>query len=527
MINKFLKAIFQYDTYTENGAISHSTSGSYLVDYFSKCSTYRDRSLEEVFADMGKIWTESPKIALQIIFYNRLISRQVKGFLNAEKVQKGQGNRSEFRKGVIWLARYQPETLNNNLWLIPIIGCWKDLWHAELLQELNRNAVYELVERGIEDPYNRDLLAKYLPRIRSKSNVSNDRHVALNNFAFGLIKYLEWTPTAYRKFKASGKAHEFQTKMCSGDWDTIDFNQIPGKALFQMVNNVGKDEKTTFQRHYIERNYVDWIKQQPVAKFTGYVYELMDAVTSKMSIAQKLTIDKQFEGLIALAKKDGEGIRENVWCALDTSGSMNAKVANTSAFNICISLGVYFSTLNEGSFKDQVIMFDNQSRVKKLKGSFTDKVMQIKFDTIAWGSTNFQSVIDEIVRVRLRNPDIPISDFPTTIIVVSDMQFNPAAGNAKTNYEAAMEKLNAVGLPKVRMVWWWVTGRGKDFPSTLDDEGVIMIGGFDGSIISLLVGGEELDSQNKNERVVETSSMNPYEAMLKALDQEVLQQFTI
>ncbi len=520
MKNNFITALFRGNTTTENGAISNSTSGSALLDYFAKAGTYRNRGLKEVFADVSAMWEEDPKQALQIIFYNRMISRNTKGFVITENMQAGQGNRDEFRKSVKWVARYYPEVINKNLWLIPLVGCWKDLWHMELIDELDRSAVLSLIQKGIACEYNRELIAKYIPRIRSKSNTYNERHEKLNSFAFDLMKYMKWSPVAYRKFKSHGKAHEFQQKLCAQLFDEIDFKSIPGKALYQMVNNRGMDGKTTFERHGLDKTYLDWIKKQPTAKFTGYVYELMQVVNHQMSLIQKHTVDKQFEGLIQKAQSSGE-ISENVWCALDTSGSMCSPVANTTAFDICLSLGIYFSTLNTGSFKDQVIMFDNASSVKKLSGSFSDKVMQLRNATTAWGSTNFQSVIEEIVRIRLAHPDIPLEDYPTTLLVVSDMQFNPVNGNTQTNYQRAMKKLASVGLPNMRIIWWWVTGRGHDFPSTIDDKNVIMIGGFDGTILSLLLKEEVKDipmetNKHKNEN-------GPYEAMQKALNQELLE----
>jgi len=522
MKNKFLKALHSFNTFTENGALSHSTSGSAVLDYFAKCGTYRDRDLEVVFADMSRMWAESPLRTLQVIFYNRMISRVAKGMVASEKVQSGQGNRSEFRASLVWLAKFKPAVLYANLWLVPVAGAWKDLWHEELIDSLDLTKVYALIAAAMEDDYNQELLAKYLPRIRSKSNCYNERHEQLNKFAFGLIKVLKWSPSQYRKFKASGKAHGFQRQMCSGQWKDLQFNQIAGKALFQLVNNRGKDGKTTIERHAIEADYVQWISAQPTAKFTGYVYELMKAVNAKMTIAQKITVDKQFDGLINLAKAD-EKNTENVWCALDTSGSMTMKVANTSAYDICVSLGVYFSTLNEGAFKDQVIMFDSLSRVLQLSGSFSDKVTQIQSANTAWGSTNFQSVIDEIVRVRKQNPSIPVAEFPTTLVVVSDMQFNPVNGNTQTNYQRAMQKLASVGLPSIRIVWWWVTGRGEDFPNQMDNEGLVMIGGFDGTIISKLL-GEEVKVQNTGQA---KKQLTAFEAMLKALDQEVLNELQL
>ncbi|OAV42722.1 DUF2828 family protein [Lewinella sp. 4G2] len=525
-MNNFLKTLLGRPTTTENGAISHSTSGSAVLDYFTKSATARNRELNEVFADLAAAWAENPELTLKVIFYNRMITRKVNGFVATEKVQKGQGNRSEFRSALRFLAERHPAALSANLHLVPSVGSWKDLWHAETVTALNHQEVFELIAAGLTNDYHRELLAKYVPRIRSRSNTHNDRHRALNQFAFGLIKFLGWTPVQYRHFKSSGLAHEFQRQMAAGKWDELDFKTIPGRALFTLVNGKGRDDQlTTLQRHGIEARYVDWIKSQPVAKFTGYVYELMRQVGYQASTAQRLTVDKQFDGLIALARQDGD-VTENVWCALDTSGSMGTRVADTTAFDICISLGIYFSTLNQGAFRDHVIMFDNDSRVKQLSGTFSDKVTQLRKATTAWGSTNFQSVIDEIVRVRLESPGVPISDFPTTLLVVSDMQFNPVSGNTATNYETAMRKLRAVGLPDIRIVWWHVTDRTKDFPAKMDDQGVVLIGGFDGAIISSLLGKDE-SVANTNERAdggfsTIKAAPTPYESMVKVLDQEVL-----
>jgi len=146
-------------------------------------------------------------------------------------------------------------------------------------------------------------------------------------------------------------------------------------------------------------------------------------------------------------------------------------------------------------------------------------VQQITSEKTAWGSTNFESVITHICSLRKSHPEIPVSDFPETLIVVSDMQFSPVGGNEQTNYQNAMALLAEAGLPKMKIIWWFVTGRGSDFPSTIADEGVTMIGGFDGSVVSIILGGETTVVDKKTGKV---RQLNAYENMLKALDQEVL-----
>lgn len=91
------------------------------------------------------------------------------------------------------------------------------------------------------------------------------------------------------------------------------------------------------------------------------------------------------------------------------------------------------------------------------------------------------------------------------------MQFNPT-GNMQTNYEMAMQILESVGLPRITIIWWQVTARTKDYPSRIEDKGTILISGYDGAILTLLLGGENRQKQE----------ITPESAMNAALDQELL-----
>ena len=43
-MNSFVEEITSNDTVTENGALSHSTTGDLTLDYFTKAGTYRNRT---------------------------------------------------------------------------------------------------------------------------------------------------------------------------------------------------------------------------------------------------------------------------------------------------------------------------------------------------------------------------------------------------------------------------------------------------------------------------------------------------
>ena len=513
-MNNFISNVMSSkgSSFTENGAVSYASTGKELVDQFGKAASYRNRDFSLVSDDQERLWKENPEAAVRFPFYLRMITREVKLSENrrTEKVQRGAGARDESLKRILWLAYNYPDIFNRNAWVLPVVGSWKDLWTLMLLDESTGNSegidhtfLYGVMAAGLKDSTQCDLIRKYMPAIKSAKKCKTQRAKLLNAFAGEFAYYLGLSAKEYRKMKASGTAHDFQKLMCSKKFDDIDFNTIPGKALLNIVSG------GFLKNHGLYDKYVEWIKSQPVVKFNGYPYELgaklalpgYGYVYREPDIATKITVDKQFENLIATGKKNEGAIKGNVWCALDTSGSMGSTIpgSNVTAMNVALSLGIYFSTLNEGSFHQNVIMFDNDSKVKQLSGSFTEMWKQVPAN--AMGGTNFQSVINEIVRVRTTRPDIPLEDYPKTLLVVSDMQFNPAGdwwGNwnpsaNNTNIEEAKRKLSEV-FPRefvddFKFIWWQVNGdRVQDMPSTLDDSSSYFFSGFDGSIISFLLG---------------------------------------
>lgn len=524
-------------TRTENGAISYANFGTELMNQFGKAGAYRGRDIQAVWDEQARLWGENPELALKFPFYLRLITRQttVNGD-KTEKVQKGQGARDEAFKRLLWIAKYHPTEFYRNLWLLPVVGSWKDLWVLMAFdgagEYLNWDKFFAIIAEGINDSSTRELVKKYMPRIRSNSKCKTPWAVRTNVLAKAFAKTVGWSFEEYRKYKATGIAHKFQTIICKGLYDKINWKEIPGKALLNLVSG------GFLNRHSLEEAYLNWLDSQPVAKFNGYPFELGRKVNAAgwngPSLAQKVTIDKQFKNLIETAKKDGTPIKGNVLCALDTSGSMSSPLmdkSGTAPIDVCISLGIYFSELNQGAFHNVVAMFDDVSTFKTLKGdSFCDKWSDIMHATTAWGSTNFQSVIDLIVDTRRKHPEIALEDYPETLLVVSDMQFNPTNDWARrgdtlaeqSNFETAKRKLSEVFpkefVDKFRIIWWYCASREtNDFPSTMDDAGTYMISGFDGATVSFLLGGEIKKDENGN------AIMPTMEDIInEALTQEVL-----
>jgi hypothetical protein len=312
--------------------------------------------------------------------------------------------------------------------------------------------------------------------------------------------------------------------------------------------------------HNLKDNYTQWIMSKPVAKYTGYVFELAKKLRDygvsaysrgryNLPIEVKHTIDSQFMGLVEKARENGK-INTNVWCALDTSGSMNARVSglkDITCEDIASSLAVFFGELNTGAFHNKIIMFDNVSHPYDMKGdSFCDRIANLP--AVPAGGTNFQSIVEEIVKIREQHPEIPLEDYPQTILVVSDMQFNPVSYSwyssrgsrtEPTNYEYSKNTLKKVFpaefVDNMKFIWCDCAARygNTDYEASASTNGAYFFSGFDGSIISILLGENDaeekvvVDEETGEEVKVKVASLTAEELAYKALNQEILSYLTI
>lgn len=535
--NAFVKAAkFRAYSVTENGATALATTGSILVDQFGKAGNFRGRPIDAVFYDMDKLWEENPQSALRFPFYLRLITRKTridKG-VKTEKVQKGQGARDEAFKRLLWLARFHKDEFARNIAILPIVGSWKDMWSllyydiTEGTHAIDENLIFSLLKLGLENELHVDLVKKFMPRIKSSSKCNTEWTLNMNMFAKRFAKYLKVPYTKYNKLKASGTAHDFQKLICNGKYEELDWNKIPGRALSLLASG------NFLKRHNLVNSYQDWIDKQDVAPFVGYPCELYKRFRNMSSLSYTLskTIDKQFDGLVKKAEADGK-VTENVLVGLDTSGSMMTQIkglSNYSCIDMAVSLALFFAKLNKGAFHNKVMMFDNVSTPFDLPSeSFTTNAKALPH--VGCGGTNFQSIINELVKIRVQNPQIPLEDYPKTILVVSDMQFNPISRNwgwtsiptteKATNAEYSRNKLKEVFpsefVDSMKFVWWDCAGRGTNTYEGESDNGQdFFFSGFDGSILTFLIGAEE------KENTTQSTKLTAEDVALNALNQEIL-----
>ena len=520
-------------TTSGNGALKLTSTGDPFVDQFGLISQYRQlRPYSSISKDMQELWNIDPMYTLKLLFYIRLITRKVKFSNGTEtsKVQKGAGLRHEAFMRMLWLAVNHSDVFYKNLPLFITIGSWKDIiqlmsydlqYHGWDNRVLDFNKMSDFILAGLENPNTCNLVKKFLPTIKARSKcrtLESQADTIIGKFlAHKLFGDGEFSPKLhsnnsyclYRKLKSSGTAHEWQ-QMISRSQFNIDFSKVHGRALALLVSG------NYLKNHNLEKDYENWIKKQPVAKFTGFVYELFKGLNLNSPLYKKYTIDKQFENLIQTAK-EGSSTESSFIVARDVSGSMssNVKGLTISSNDVAKSIALYFSYLLKGNFANSYIEFSHKPILKYWEGdSPTDKYL--KNINYCFGDTNFLGIADLFIEIYKHTS---IEKFPKGLICISDGEFNDSGDN-KTNFQSFKKRLLKAGFPKdyvdnFKIVLWDIPNafysfdeiRPK-FESYADTPNFFYMGGLDPAGITFLLGGEVNKSIPKTPRELFETAMN-------------------
>jgi hypothetical protein len=252
----------------------------------------------------------------------------------------------------------------------------------------------------------------------------------------------------------------------------------------------------------------------------------MSKVENGMPTYKKILTNKQFENLVNVGKEN-TNTQSGLIVVRDTSGSMGteARGTNISCGDIAKGLALYFSEFLDGYFTDSWIEFNSNAKLHKWKGNNpVDKWINDRSNYI--GSTNFQSVIDLFVNIKSKGIDE--SEFPKGILCISDGEFDKSSLK-ETNVKTALNKLRNAGFSEeyvsnFKIILWnlqsnyYGDGTGEKFETFDNHTNVFYFSGYDGSIISFLMGTPDK---------IKPEPKNANEVFEAAMDQEVLNMINI
>ena len=476
-MNKFMNGLTNATnfTFTENGAVTHSTTKSDLLDMFAMGAAMRRRSDADCILMFRKAFAENPAYALKCLFYIR-------------DIRGGQGERRFFRVCMKDLATYNTDAAKRNLEYIPVYGRWDDLY---IFEGTNlENDAFEFMKNQLAldvECKTPSLLAKWL----KSENTSSKESRRLGNKTRIAFKM---NHKQYRKVLAilRERINIVERLMSANKWDLIEFDKLPSKA--------GMIYKNAFARHDIERmknekvqTYADFAKDETkkVNAKTLYPYECVEEAIKNfrtdLNYTNRLMTNKYWNNLEDYFK----GASFNGLAVVDTSASMRG-----TPLNVAISLGLYCAEKANGPFAGHYVSFSSRPQLIKTEGvDFVDKVERI-WKTNLCENTNIEATFDLLLNTAIKNK-CSQDDLPKNLIIISDMEFDYArrsdwrisATSQETLMEGIARKWAAAGYTMPHLIYWNVDARQNNIPM-LGNGPISFVSGFSPSIFETIMSGK-------------------------------------
>ena len=478
MQNSFLNNLQAATNYTltENGAITHKSTGSKVYDMFSLGGAYRKRSDEDCIVLFKNAFEENESLALKCLFYLR-------------DARGGQGERRFFRVCFKWLCQNYPAAAIRNIEYLSEYGRWDDMWYAtqgtSVFNETLKVVKHQLaLDVQCKTP---SLLAKWLP----SENASSKETKAMAN---EIRKFLGFTHKQYRKTLSvlRERINIVERLMSANEWEKIEFDKIPSKA--------GLIYKNAFaRRDIIAKKYETFAKDKTtkVNASVLYPHEIAHkAFTTRAGYGEtdREMIQKYWDNLPNYYK-DNE---ENGIAVVDVSGSMTGL-----PMEVAVSMGAYIAEKAHGPFAGHFITFSGRPDLVAFEGlDITDKLCRCK--RAHWQmNTNLKAVFDLLLKTA-RQKSTKVEDMPERIYIFSDMEFDSCITNSTndgwyynslnrndidTLMETVAKEWAAVGYKLPSVVFWNVDARQNNIPAIGD--GFSYVSGFSPVMIETILSGKD------------------------------------
>ena len=457
-------------TYTLNGARTFSTSLDDCLDFFSVSGALRRANESRIISLFEKAFDEDPVTALRILFYTRDIRNG------------GIGEKKVFRV----IVKHLPEmiasrglSLNRVALYDSIVefGSWKDLFEIFKIEEIGEYVSRKMKEHIATEKY--DLLEKWAPSIGGSKNKQAE-------YLAGLCGL---TPREYRKYlsKARSKTNVVEQRLCAKEWDKIEYDKIPSKAGLLYRNAFLKhdrDRYTAFLNDVAEG-------KKTVNASTLYPYEIVEQYWKKLIRSDKKEVDPALEALWGNLPNYVPETSGNAIVVADTSGSMYGL-----PMYIAVSLAVYFAERNTGKFHNEFMSFSSKPSFISIDDCRNLKEKIEKVWNTPWGfSTDIVKTFEEILDVGKRF-NLPSSEMPETVYIVSDMEFDTAVDEevpfTRTAYETIRESYRKAGYEIPSLVFWNVNSWQENVPVRKDENGTALVSGSSPAIFEAVM-SKDLD----------------------------------
>jgi len=437
--SKLVNATRQYDSLTDNGAITHSTSTNFCVDLFFIAGASRYMQESDIIMLWERARGENKDLAYRILFW----ARDCRG---------GAGEKRFFRVIAWHISASNPQEWEKVSILTPTFGSWKDFFMIEAVTADTLN----YLSTQLEENDNANLIAKWFPR--------------KGKWFTGMHKYLGISPKKLRTSLVT-LSNTVETQLCEKNYGSIDYSKVPSIAMNRYRNTFSKRDGERFDEFNLD--VLDG--KAKVNASVLFPHMLYQALVNGEDVN---AVEAQWKSLPNYM----EGSTERILPLCDVSGSMNGLPMDVS-----VSLGLYIAERNEGIFKNAFMTFSENPQMNYITGdNLMDKMAGLA--RADWGySTNLLANFELILSSALRE-ELSQDEMPTKLLIISDMEFDEAGRN--TNLDGIRAAYSSAGYILPEIIFWNVNGRVGNVPASSSDANVGLVSGFSPAILTSILQGK-------------------------------------
>lgn len=452
-MNKLVNAISKSEnkTFTANGDKAFKSSGDSVLDFFYFSGAARSVDEETIKAKFRAALTDNEDWAIRSLLY-------------ARDIREGLGERRLTRVILGMLASEYPKIAIKIMSKIVDMGRWDDLFSMIDGDASVRVAVFAAIEDGLESD-NAGLVAKWMPR---KGPIAARIRGVLG------LNERDW-----RKLLVS-KTNVVEQKMCAREWTDIDYSSVPSVASGRYAKAFGRHDAEGYGA------YIQSVKTGAVNEKTGKVEKINTEALYPYNV---YTMPRDTAQIAWDNLKDVVG-DVSFMPIIDVSGSMTVPASGSlSCLQVAISLGVYLSERNKSDYKNLAITFSTNPAWIKINPSqhILDRFRHVENSN--WQmSTDLDKAMNLILDTAVKN-NVPQSDLPDFLLVLSDMQFN-GGYDGGTAAKRTKEAFKAAGYKVPNIVWWNLNSSYGTTPVKADANGMVLASGFSPAIMKNILSGE-------------------------------------
>jgi len=298
-----------------------------------------------------------------------------------------------------------------------------------------------------------------------------------------------------------------EVSISAQEWKTVNYKRVPALSMHRNMKIFINHDKDRFEKFVKKVKKIPGMTLKP-HQIIGKILNSLNDVSETNAEITEMILEKQWKSLVDDIKKSN-GALKNALAICDVSGSMEGEPMIAA-----ISLTFLTMELSEPPWNDFCISFHEKPSVFMVDQKDSLKTKASKMLKMPWGcNTDLNKVFELILsfanEIKEKTGEVK-NTLPKTLLVFTDMEFDAAfPGTDETNFEVIKRRFDEEGFLMPNIVFWNLRGGSSErsVPVTKDETGTVLMSGFSGQQLKLVLKNQEVDKEE----------LTPVQVMLRAI----------